>query len=57
MKEYVGKILKENRFTIPKEIMKVLNLKEGDFLIIKVDDYTKIILRKGEVVEKWNHNG
>jgi len=25
----------------------VLNLKEGDFLIIKVDDYTKIILRKG----------
>ncbi len=52
MKEYVGKILKENRFTIPKEVMKVLNLKEGDFLIIKIDDYTKIVLRKGEVVEK-----
>lgn len=52
MKEYVGKILKENRFTIPREVMRMLNLKEGDFLIIKIDDFTKIILQKGEFIEK-----
>lgn len=51
-KEYVGKILKENRFTIPKDVMKLLNLHEGDFLIIKVEDYTKIMLKKGEFIEK-----
>jgi len=52
MKEYVGKILKENRFTIPKEVMRMLNLKEGNFLIIKVEDFTKIILKKGDIVER-----
>lgn len=52
MTEYIGKILKENRFTIPKEVMKLLNLKEGDYLIVKAEDYTKIVLKKGIFVEK-----
>lgn len=36
-KSYPCRILKGNRITIPKEIMKSLNLKVGDFLLRKRD--------------------
>lgn len=47
---YPCRILKGDRISIPKEIMKLTNLKEGDFLIAKLSK-KHLLLKPCKVVE------
>ncbi len=38
---FVGKIIKNNRITIPKEIMDIMGLHEGDYLHVTIEKKEK----------------
>lgn len=46
--EYIAKVLRGNRLTIPQRDMKRLNLKEGDFLIVSQQE-NGLLIRKAKL--------
>jgi len=51
--KWIGKVLKENRITIPKELVKIIGFNVGEFVIIEHETFGKSFkVIKAKVVER-----
>lgn len=41
METFIGKVLRENRITIPKNIVEILNLKHSELVRINIERFKK----------------
>lgn len=57
MDDFISKVSSRGQVVIPLEVRKILNLKEGDYVVFIVDESNNINLKKGKIKIVLEENG